>query len=87
MPSKGALFSRSVVAELLSESVVHPRFYDETTIFFSIIIGFADYVSNHPPIKVTEYLNFIFTSFDHTLTAHDAYKVETIADCYMVGTI
>ncbi|CAD6191824.1 unnamed protein product [Caenorhabditis auriculariae] len=76
-----------VVAESLKrgERVTAEQF-NSVTVFFSDCPGFADLSATSEPIEIVVFLNDLYTCFDNILTNFDVYKVETIADAYMVAS-
>ncbi|GAU88898.1 hypothetical protein RvY_01515-2 [Ramazzottius varieornatus] len=61
--------------------------YDDVTLMFSSVDGFAAFSSTHHPIEIVRFLNRLYTMFDAILDPRvhsKVYKVETIADNYIV---
>ena len=65
---------------------VEPEKRECVTIFFSDIVGFTDISSKLSPMKVSDMLDRLYTSFDELSRAHDVFKIETIGDAYMAVT-
>jgi class 3 adenylate cyclase len=56
------------------------------TIFLSDIVGFTDISSQLDPLKVSQMLHRLYTTFDALSNEHKVFKVETIGDAYMAVT-
>jgi len=76
----------SVAAQLKAGMTVVPRTYASATVLFIDICRFTDMCAQSTPLQIVSLLNELFTQFDASVAANDAYKVETIGDCYMVVT-
>lgn len=72
------MFFRSIVERLRSGYAVEPEHFSRVTIFFSVIVGFVEFVSVTSPMEVIDFLNSIFSSFDAALSTYDVYKVEVL---------
>jgi PAS domain S-box-containing protein len=78
------------VAQQLKQSQGHLRedaiaeFFEEVTILFADIVGFAPLASRMPPIELVNLLNQVFSSFDQLARHHGLEKIKTIGDAYMV---
>ncbi|KAI1712051.1 adenylate and guanylate cyclase catalytic domain-containing protein [Ditylenchus destructor] len=68
-----------VANELKVGRSVAPRMFKQAD-----IVGFTTLCSNSSPIEVVNMLNTVYSGFDDIINRHEAYKVETIGDAYMV---
>lgn len=59
--------------------------FDQVSILFSDIPAFAALTSRFSPHEIITLLNMTHSTFDGAVSEFDAYKVETIADSYMVS--
>ncbi|GAV00012.1 hypothetical protein RvY_10928-2 [Ramazzottius varieornatus] len=72
------MLPKSIVERLRSGYAVEPEHFSRVTIFFSVIVGFVEFVSVTSPMEVIDFLNSIFSSFDAALSTYDVYKVEVL---------
>jgi PAS domain S-box-containing protein len=63
---------------------VEPQFFDSATVLFLDVIDFDVICTQINPIQTVALLDSMYNVFDHIIEQYDAYKVETIGDCYMV---
>ncbi|XP_055345558.1 atrial natriuretic peptide receptor 1-like [Paramacrobiotus metropolitanus] len=76
----------SIVIILRQGQIVEAEVFDVVSVLFSDIVGFSEMVAHSKPVNVVEFLNSSHGLFDRVLTQFDAYKVETINDCYLVAS-
>ncbi|RCN29507.1 hypothetical protein ANCCAN_24736 [Ancylostoma caninum] len=75
------------VAQVLKEGgTIPPRSYDAATVCFVQLCDFPALVRKSRSDEVISFLNDIFDRFDNIIKKHDAYKVETTGETYMVAS-
>eukprot|EP00985_Skeletonema_marinoi_P004688 scaffold2027_cov148-Skeletonema_marinoi.AAC.17 len=79
-------FPKKVADALREGRKVQPEMRECVSIFFSDIVGFTDISSKLSPMKVSDMLDRLYSSFDELSRAHDIFKIETIGDAYMAVT-
>jgi len=79
-------FPKKVANAIREGRKVEPESRECVSIFFSDIVGFTDISSTLSPMKVSEMLDRLYSSFDALSRAHDVFKIETIGDAYMAVT-
>ncbi|XP_055341662.1 atrial natriuretic peptide receptor 1-like isoform X2 [Paramacrobiotus metropolitanus] len=80
------ILPRTVVDQLKRGEHVKPENYDAVTVYYSDIVSFTTLSSRSLPTEVVDLLNDLYTIFDSCIRKFDAYKVETIGDCYVVAS-
>ncbi|OQV12658.1 Atrial natriuretic peptide receptor 2 [Hypsibius exemplaris] len=80
------LLPRAVATSLISGMGVDSEAFDLVTVLFSCVDDFGELVSSVNPLDVIVILNELYNMIDEAITAFDCYKVETIADVYMVAS-
>ena len=75
-----------IAEELKSGKNPKPEYFNNVTIYFSDVVGFANICSQSSPFQVVEILNGLYSIMDNVMDSFDCYKVETIGDCYMVAS-
>ena len=77
---------RSIAHKLTRNEVIEPRSYEAATVLFCQLVDFMFILTNTKPDQVVTFLNDVFTMFDQIIGRHDAYKVETTGETYMVAS-
>ncbi|KAK6037607.1 adenylate/guanylate cyclase catalytic domain protein [Cooperia oncophora] len=80
------VFYRSVAEELKVGRRVNAKNYKSATILYSDIVGFTSLCSESEPMEVVALLSGMFQQFDHIISQHSGYKMETIGDAYCVAS-
>ncbi|OWA50762.1 Atrial natriuretic peptide receptor 1 [Hypsibius exemplaris] len=75
-----------VIAEALSKGhTVLPETYKSTTVYFSSIVGFKEYVMQaRSPLETVTMLNNLYNVCDGVIGSLDVFKVEVVVDSYLV---
>lgn len=78
------LLPQSVAEMLKKGEQIDAEQYNESTMFFSDVVGFTSISAASSPLQVVDMLNSLYLCFDARIDLYDVYKVETIGDAYMV---
>lgn len=60
--------------------------HDSVSVLFADLAGFTDLARTMTPVALVELLNDLFSRFDGLAAKHDAEKIKTIGDSYMLAT-
>lgn len=60
--------------------------YPAVTVLFADVVEFTPWAANRAPTEVLDFLNTVFSAFDHLVEAYDLEKIKTIGDCYMAAS-
>uniref|UniRef100_A0A0N5AS83 Guanylate cyclase n=1 Tax=Syphacia muris TaxID=451379 RepID=A0A0N5AS83_9BILA len=80
------MLPKSVVEDLKLGKPINPQLYTCATVLFSDIKDFTKISDSSTPFQIVTFLNEMFSGFDAIIEKHDAYKVETIGDAYMIAS-
>src|SRR5581483_9482604 len=58
--------------------------YDDASVLFADIAGYTERAGESTPADLVEFLNRLYTEFDHLVEEHGLEKVKTSGDCYIV---
>lgn len=78
------LLPKFIAEELKSGKHVEPESFDSVTIYFSDVIGFRELTNNSSPDDTVNLLNDIYSTIDNITPKYNVFKVETIADSYLI---
>jgi class 3 adenylate cyclase len=59
--------------------------FDDVSVLFADIVNFTPWVVNHHPDELLEVMETVFSAFDQLVEKHQAEKIKTIGDAYMVA--
>ncbi|CAJ0953042.1 unnamed protein product, partial [Mesorhabditis belari] len=77
----------ATIAQVLKNGgIIPPRSYDSVTVLFCQIVDFPALCAKSNAEQIVTFLNDAFTLFDEIIKEHDAYKVETTGETYMVAS-
>jgi class 3 adenylate cyclase len=69
------MLPRSVADSLKAGVSVTPQLYASASVLFTDIVDFTVLCGSSTPLQIVSMLNTLFSEFDATVSAHDAYKV------------
>jgi len=78
------MLPKQVADKLRVGESVQPEQFEQASILFSDVVSFTTLASRCTPLQVVQLLNELYTTFDNIIDMHDAYKVETIGDGYLI---
>ena len=79
------ILPKSIANKLKNEKGVIANGHDEVSVLFADIVGFTEYSSKNPPVRVVSSLDEIFKTFDELSHKYGLEKIKTIGDAYMVA--
>ncbi|OQV22205.1 Atrial natriuretic peptide receptor 2 [Hypsibius exemplaris] len=77
---------KSIVQKLRNGEVLVPDYFSSVTVMLSDIPAFNKMVAKCQPFSIVDLLHRLYSAMDQVIDQHDAYKVETIKDSYMVAS-
>ncbi|XP_055350723.1 atrial natriuretic peptide receptor 1-like [Paramacrobiotus metropolitanus] len=77
---------RTIVKQLRTGHNVQPELFQCVTIMFMELSGFSDFVNSASPEKVLALLSETESFVDRLLMQCDVYKIEAVADTYLIGS-
>ncbi|XP_055327408.1 atrial natriuretic peptide receptor 1-like [Paramacrobiotus metropolitanus] len=78
------LLPTSLVEKLRKGAPVKAELYESATLYFGSLFGFQVFIQQHSPIEIAQLLNSVYTALDLILPGFSVFKMETIADSYLV---
>jgi atrial natriuretic peptide receptor A len=75
-----------IASELKLGKHIAPESFDSVTICFSDVIGFKEETNAASPEQAVDLLNDVYAAIDTIIANYDVYKVETIADNYLIAS-
>ena len=76
----------AVSKQLLNGKKVVPEEFDSVTILYFDIVGYTKISSQVAPTEIVALLNSLYNGIDSVIAQYDAYKVETVGDCFMIAS-
>ena len=78
LPAKVAARLKSRDEEVIADK------YDDASVLFADMAGYTASASDTDPDDLVQFLNRVFTDFDHLVERHSLEKIKTTGDAYMV---
>ena len=63
---------------------VMPEAFESVSVLFVDIVCFPAISARSTPAQLVAFLNALYAEFDDIIARHDAYKVETVGDAYLL---
>lgn len=80
------MLPRKVADTLKMGDKVPAEKYDDITILFSDVVGFAGIAAAITPEQIVDLLNALYSLMDKVTARHNVYKVETVGSTYMLAS-
>jgi adenylate cyclase len=80
-----SILPRSVVNRINAGETMIADHIDQVSILFADIVGFTRMAGRQNPSDLVQFLNTVFTAFDHLSQRFGGEKIKTIGDAYMVA--
>ncbi|CAG5127743.1 unnamed protein product, partial [Candidula unifasciata] len=78
------MYPPTVAQRLLKGKVVEPESFESATVCFSGLADFAELSRRSHGVDIIFFINRLFDLMDEEIVKHDVFKVETVADQYVV---
>ncbi|OQV23705.1 Atrial natriuretic peptide receptor 1 [Hypsibius exemplaris] len=75
-----------VLDKLRTSRIIPAEYFEESTIYFSDLVGFVSWVTLVSPWTVMKMLNLMMAVFDSQIAHYAVQKIESVGDSYMVAS-